>query len=367
LPPLKRSFYPACFLLLSALPLQAQLDHTALQQASLTPPDSGRWNLSFEQLAFFKNNEYYTPVNPGQTWFGMQLTPMVQYSPAQHVVLSGGIFLQKNFGSLKTFDRVQPHFNIQYQKKSWHILAGTLLGHVNHGMSEPMFDFESSFYRRMEYGLQAIKHTTSMRWDTWIDWQRNIQRDDPWQEQFTAASIFSGRIAGNRHWSLWLPLQWTLFHRGGQINTGPTPNISKVNSSAGLRLELMQGKLAFESHLMHSFDFSPHPVQPWLNGHGWYNNAILKFRKHYRATLTWWRGTEWQSPLGGPLFGGINNYDVYLNQRVRNLYMLRLQYLRQLAPGFYADVRLEPHYDQNLGKPELSHAVFLSYRGLLKG
>jgi len=366
LPPLKRIFYPACILLVTAFPLQAQLDHTALQQSSDPQPDSGRWNISFEQLAFFKNNEYYTPINPGQTWFGMQLTPQVKYSPAPHVWLSGGLFLQKDYGSLKALDKVQPLINIEYQKAHWHILAGSLLGHVNHNMSEPMFDFESSFYRRMEYGLQAIHQSDAIRWDSWIDWQRNIQRDDPWQEQFTAASHFSGRIAQGAGWALKIPLQFTLFHRGGQINVGPTPNISKLNTSAGLRLELLRGNLALESHLMHSFDFSPHPVQPWINGHGWYNNAVLKFRKYYRATLTWWRGTEWQSPLGGALFGGINNYDVYLNQRTRNLYMLRLQYVRQIAPGFYTDIRFEPHYDQNLGKVELSHAVFLSYRGLLK-
>jgi hypothetical protein len=346
--------------------LHAQLDHTVLQQMPLPVPDSGKWNLSFEQLTYFKNNEYYSPINPGQTWFGMQLTPQVQYSPANNVLLSGGLMLQKEFGSLKALDKVQPLLNLQYLNGNWKLIAGSLLGHVNHNMSEPMYDFESSFYRRVEYGVQVIHKSDAWRWDSWIDWQRNIRREDPWQEQFTAAGNGSGRLLHAGNWCLWLPVQFTLFHRGGQINVGATPNISKLNTSTGLRLELFQGSLALESHLMHSFDFSPHPVQPWLNGHAWYTNAIVRWGKYYRATCTWWRGTEWQSPVGGPLFGGINNYDVYLNERVRELYMLRLQYVRALAPGFYIDVRLEPHYDRNLAKAELSHGLFMSYRGLIK-
>jgi hypothetical protein len=217
----------------------------------------------------------------------------------------------------------------------------------------------------MEYGMSALRKRRNSEWETWIDWQRNIRRNDPFQERFLTGSRFSGQLIGGKSWAIRLPLHMTLFHAGGQINTGPEPNVSKLNTAAGLRLELAEGRVAFETHLLHSFDFSPNPVQPWIDGHAWYSNAIFRMHKHWQLTATRWLGTEWQSPVGGPIFGGVNNYDVYLNERVRELWMLRLQFVRELLPGFWFDARLEPHYDRNLGRAELSHGLFFSYRNRL--
>jgi hypothetical protein len=345
--------------------LSAQVDNAAVEFGNVPEPDSGKWNLGIEYLSYLKNNEYYTPINPGQTWFGMQVLPTVQFRPARPLLFRAGVFMQREYGSTLFTDRILPWFSLAYQTGNWRFQAGNLNSAVNHRMIEPMLDYETAFYRRMEYGMMARRLKQNSEWETWIDWQRNIRRDDPFQERFLVGSRFNGRLLGGKDWQLRLPLHMTLFHAGGQINTGPEPNVSKLNTAGGLRLELAKGRIALETHLLHSFDFSPNPVQPWIDGHAWYSNAVFRVKKNWQITATRWLGTEWQSPVGGPIFGGVNNYDVYLNERVRELWMLRLQHVREILPGFWFDFRLEPHYDGNLGRMELSHGLFFSYRNRL--
>ena len=140
--------------LLAASAAWAQLDNRAfLYRAPLGPAYEHQLRLEVQGFLFNKDNEYFNKIDPGLTYFGAQLAPRLVYYPAGNLRLEAGMFLQKNYGTLR-LRQVRPLFTLKYRQGPHTLLFGNLEGNLHHGYIEPMYDFERVITDRLEEGVQ---------------------------------------------------------------------------------------------------------------------------------------------------------------------------------------------------------------------
>ncbi len=198
---------------------------------------------------------------------------------------------------------------------------------------EPIYDFERILYDRLESGLQHIHNSRFYQHDLYIDWERMIYRNSPYQEQLTVG--YSGNIivknrelkysAGeegsihikDRPFFFNIPLQLMVNHTGGQIDTTPGGRIHTiVNASAGIKTGMMRGEN--DTRFIRGFWIEPYfvfyktlenlPI-PFKQGQGLYLNAAVKTRFNTTLMLSYWDANSFVS----------GREDRYINPLARSL------------------------------------------------
>src|SRR5690606_17196914 len=148
------------------------------------------------------------------------------------------------------------------------------------------------------------------------------------QERFTTGFTAEHKLLDKKGYKIFLPYQGTLAHRGGQLNSNPNPIFTRINVTAGLKLqkELNSGlKINTEHYWLGSGDFSPTITQPYKNGAASWHTLSFKY-KGFEWMNNYWAGREFQTPVGTQIFLNYNFYDIYNHRRVRHLFMSRLFY-----------------------------------------
>src|SRR5690606_35572430 len=109
----------------------------------------------------------------------------------------------------------------------------------------------------------------------------------------------------------------------------------------------------------------PTKLRPYNGGFGIWLNAGLD-TKWGNLSASYWKANQFITIKGMPLYQSIseNVNHVGYQEDKRNLLMLRYQYLRQLLPNLYLDVRFEPHFDLHKADKQLqfNHSFFLTYK-----
>lgn len=335
-------------------------------------PDSikaGELHLSLQNFNYLRNYEYFNRIQDGYTLFGGQLEPQLIYYPNKQLSLSAGVHLRKDFGGRGIY-RSFPLFSIKYQKGNTSLINGVLEGSIHHRMIEPIYDFEKRITEPVEYGTQFIIDNSSLFLDAFINWKRMIYKPSPEQEQILGGASAEFKLVKNDKVSFSLPLQLTVYHLGGQIDTVSAPLQTLVNSAIGFKLKLTGNGFvkAFrsENYYTHYNDLSFTSVQAFTNGGGWYiNNGIDT--KLGSLMSTYWDARGYISSNGMPLYQSVSqhiNYPGY-TERKRQLVMLRYSYQKKLVANLYIDFRFEPFIDLNrVGskRVEFSNSTFLLYK-----
>src|SRR6185436_21107787 len=63
--------------------------------------DSNRLSLSYSNLFYFRDYEYFNNIQTGYTLFGTWHDPRISYQPNKWLRLEAGVLLQKEFGDKK--------------------------------------------------------------------------------------------------------------------------------------------------------------------------------------------------------------------------------------------------------------------------
>jgi len=330
------------------------------QSDSLMPNDTQTVSLHAELFNYLRNTEYFDMIEKGQTYFGQMLQMHLRLQPFKQVMVKAGIQTRQDFGTTG-FIVVQPVFSVSIFKKRWRYNLGMLQGTTNYGFIEPMYNIDKAIVNRVENGLQAIYKSRTFQFNNFLVWNEATYRTSMNQERFTTG-ITSNRVLLERP-SIYIsiPVQGTLAHRGGQLNSNPTPIYSRLNLATGLKLNFRVNSnfsIRTENYILHSEDFSPSITQPYKNGNASWHTLALDY-KRVELMFNYWAGREYQSPVGTQIYNNYNSYNIYEYRRVRHMLMGRLMYTQAISKGVFLDARIEPFYDYEYGLFQYSYSIYL--------
>lgn len=334
----------------------------------------GELHLSIHNFNYLRNYEYFNKIQDGYTLFGAQLEPQLVYYPHPRLAVITGVHLRKDFGGRGIY-RTYPLISIKYQHGNTTLINGVLEGNINHRLLDPIYDFEKKITEPVEYGTQFIINNKSLFLDAFINWKRMIYKPSLKQEQILGGLSSELNIVKNSNLSLSLPLQFTAFHQGGQIDIVDEPLQTLVNTALGFKLKIaLNGWLKnfrTENYLISYKDFSFTKTRPYSKGYGWYLNAGFD-SKLGSLIGTLWNGMSFISSEGMPLFQSVTQHISYtgFTEKNRRLLILRYSYQKKLIPNLYLDFRFEPLVDLNVAadsrKIEFSNSSFLVYKQELR-
>ena len=256
------------------------------QVPGYTPPvvntissDTSNVTMHLNIKSFFKNNEYFNPLNEGYTLLGYVAEPSLIYQPFTNFRIEGGVRLLSYTGRKGIYE-TEPLFRVQYQPNKWfQMIMGSIYGGEHHRLTEPVYAWELEFTEPFETGLQFLFNTKHFYSDIWLNWQQFILHGDPFQEHFTAnfsnGFIFS---SADNSSTLTIPLQALFRHHGGQIDSADLPIETLSNFAVGLRYEHRTGNRIFKgwnAELMYytMADLSPQKLQRYKSGLSVYPKA----------------------------------------------------------------------------------------------
>ena len=366
--------------------LFAQLNNTDLSdEIHLNPNDSGKLGLSVTNFNYLRNTEYFNNIELGRTLFGAQLHPRLSYQPNGQTTLQAGVFLQQDFGAVPSITLVLPTFSVKLRSKNNQraFIFGTLEGALAHQLIEPLIDINSAILKRIENGAQFKLSTTKIWLDTWINWERFIDRGSPHKEQFTAGinthlvlyqtktketralnpSGIDVAIAQTHH--LFKPiLQFTAHHRGGQIDKDTSNMLMQFNGAAGLSYQFITpNNYSFktEAYAVLYQENTNSGFYPYRNGNGFLAHVFVA-KNGFSINPTYWLGNGFIADRGTTIYQSVSIDKAGYAEKMRELLFVRFIYSKKMAPNLILNARFEPYYDVRNSLMEFSYSVYLSYR-----
>jgi hypothetical protein len=354
--------FVSCLLSLS---LSAQIEYPLFKDsATFRAEDSGKLSLQIDNLNYFRNYEYSSDIPLSYTLIGYQFIPQLKYQLNEHFQLKGGLFLRREFGH-DGFYQIAPVLTAKYQKKDFSLLMGTLEGALNHRFIEPIYDVENTITNRLEQGVQVLLNKKHLWLDWYVDWKKAIEQNSPYREELTIGVSSRVKLINKERFTIELPLQFMMAHKGGQIDASGLPLESLINTAVGASVTFpINGSflraLRTEHYLAYYSDISGSKKQLYSNGNGWYSSLLFK-TKWLDIDTRYWRGHQFYGPNGGALFSSVSEKIAGYSEVNRELIFLSLIYDRQLFPNLNLDFRFEPYYDVKNKLTEYSYSLFLRF------
>jgi hypothetical protein len=346
----------------------AQLNNKVLEEGLSF--ESERKNALFLKLTnfnFVRNNEYFNDIVSGQTFFGYQLAPTLIYYPTASLRLEAGAFFWKDFGN-PDYSLVAPIFSLKYFKDSLSIIFGNLEGNVQHHLIEPLYAFERTITHHLENGLQVKYNKGRFYGDLWIDWQRAIYANSPFQEEISAGLVAAVSPFKNQKFELQIPFQMSIVHRGGQdLGIAAT---NALNLTTGINLHWRNTGNRFfkqirsENYWVYGarevFDTLTDILQERV-GQGLYLNLSAETRL-FELMLSYWYGRKFDAVQGGDLYKSYPVKPQGIFQPTRRLLFVRLFKDFKVMNELYFTLRFEPYYDFVEKRVEHAAGFYISYR-----
>lgn len=349
--------------------LNAQLDNAVFEDRyTIKQERKDKLYLGLNTLGYSKNNEYRGQIADGFTLFGYQFNPYLSYYPAENVRIDAGIYLKKDFG-VDNYTQIAPTFTVKVNRGDLSILFGNLESSLNHRLIEPLYDFERVIHDRLEHGMQALIMKDRLFADVWVNWETMIFKGDPFQEELSGGISFYYDILKKDNFTLQIPFQTVLYHKGGQIDDSDLPLVSLMNNAFGATVEMKLNESGFlrslrsDNYYVYYLDFSNEKMQAFEDGSGWFFNLTLK-TKAFNLMGSYWRGNEFISIKGGELYQSISSTfkDPDHVEEIRELFILRLMQDVKILDNLYLTARLEPFYDIGNKSFHFSHSFYVNYR-----
>lgn len=244
--------------LLFALPVRAQRmwEDVAVEPVSLDTARNQALAFDLHALAFFRDNEYDSPIQKGYSLPGFRLRPRLTFQTLHclrmelglHATMFDGANKYPNYAyhdigrwkgnQYQRGAHVLPWFRVQANLKHTTLVLGDIYGAQNHRLILPLYNPEQNLSADPEMGFQVMVNRRHVALDTWIDWQSYQFDLDSHQEAFTVgtnATLLWGRQDKPLRWST--PLQLLIQHRGGEQDTTALGVQTLANASAGVRLD----------------------------------------------------------------------------------------------------------------------------------
>lgn len=339
----------------------------------LTSPElpirsGNEFGIEIEALGFFKNNEYFSPVSKGQTFPGIQFRPKLTCqidNKLRFELGMTGIYYsgdqQKNDFELFNWIFARIQYSI---KPNLNLILGNYYGGANHRLIEPLYRWESQIVEKPESGLQLLYNNERFFVDVWLDWQRYIEHGDSVPEiLFFGTSLAAELMPRESRFKLSVPLQLTIYHQGGQIDTSDEKMIVSANFATGLRADWSLGNgfiksAGLDAYVVGYYDkHVDREKRPYAKGWGIYPVAHLK-SADFKFMLGYWYARKYFTFDGERLFASFN--PTFPDEELlptRQLVTSKLSYFKQVHKMFSIGGQAEVYYDTKLSNFDYSFGI----------
>jgi hypothetical protein len=355
---------PALFLLLLSLPMVAQVDMKTSQNPFFSPADSQKLSFHFENKSFLKNNEYFNVLNEGYTLIGFQAKPALVYHPGATTRLEAGASLLKYAGRDGIY-KAEPLFRFQYQPAPcFQMILGSIYGGANHGLVEPIYQWERDLTHPVENGLQFLLNSNQIKADIWLEWEKFIEPGDPFQEELSVGSSIAWKLSPGEHdFTIYLPFQSLISHHGGQDLSVDLPLQTIANYATGIRTSWLTGsnqlkQINFDFWYMGYNDLSPQKLQKYSHGFALYPKTEIKYT-NFILQAGFYHGEKFMAIDGEPIFHSATipyNGNFFTDQ---NLITLKLIYQKQIERGISIGTYYETYINAKSGHNDYTYGVHL--------
>lgn len=364
----RRFFCIYLFLVIIYFPSQAQFyaDNSLTDTAEIKYP-MPQLGIRFNSMAFFKNNEYFHPLAEGYTLPGFYLQPRFYYAMGRKFSLEAGVHLSQ-FSGKEGLNDINPLFRAVYTpSERFSVLLGWLKGTTNHQLTEPLYQWEKMYTKPLEYGVQFLVTRPGYKMDTWIDWEKYIELNDPFQEELTFGTVNKVLIFENEQSELWVPFQATIKHKGGQVIAVDEPLTTHANWATGFNLVYNRKGRRFKRLLIDLYyvgfqDFSPQKRMPFKSGYGWYPTVTANISS-FTATLGYWRGHRFISSWGEPLFQSVSLTNSGEVRPDSYMIPIKASYYRQIFGNVSFGAYFESYYDIKLSQMDYAYGISMTVSG----
>lgn len=352
-----------CFFLCEILSAQY---HNEIFNDVIYQNDTLKTNFYAESVGFFKNNEYFGQIAKGYT------LPCYFFDTGANIRINNlfsvtaGIF-GEHFWGLNSLDKLEPVMRLNYDfSPEMKIIIGTLYGTVNHTMIEPLFSFERYLQHHNEGGVQILLDKPKYKADGWLNWEKYIKPDDPFQELFSIGLYNQYYLGALRQMPVHLHFQLLATHRGGQIDVSPLPVETLLNTATGLSFDYEPAvsfcqKIRAEQYLVTFSDLSPSKKNPYIHGRASLSKLYFDLG-HTRLMLGYWYGTYFLSGRGEPLFSCVSPTRPDYKEDYRALLLNKLLYQKEFFKHCFFGTRVEFYYDVFNSNLEYSTSIYILFR-----
>jgi hypothetical protein len=352
------------FLLLSFINIQSQVLPDS--SSKFLNASAKVFNINIETKSFFKNNEYFNPIEEGYSLLGLYAEPKIYFQPYDNFRLSaGGCFLK--YSGREEFTLTELLFRVQYQPVKWfQVIMGNIYGANHHKLYEPLYQWEKAFSKPVENGLQFLFNTSFMDADVWLNWEKFIFHGDAFQEELTVgirSDFLIPPFSGNT--KLVIPLQVIFQHHGGQINAGNDTIETIANWGTGLHLmHRTQHNFfkRFDLELLYFgySDLSPTKRQFFFNGYNLYPKGKL-YLGNFIIDAGYFYGNKFAAPMGEGLFHSINI--PYSGESRKNVKLIttKLIFSKIIHPGIVLGAYAETYSDLKANNTDYDYGMHILF------
>lgn len=326
--------------------------------------DSQKISFALNAKSFFKNNEYFNPIEEGYTLIGYNIEPALVFQPVRTISIeAGGTFLK--YSGRNGFYDIQPLFRFRYQPSlKFQVVLGNLYGGSNHKLYEPLYRWERDFTHPQESGLQFLINMPRLKADVWLNWEKFILHGDPFQEQLMVgiSSKFLLNDESNE-WNFSIPLQCLFKHQGGQIISIDTSLVTLANMATGLKVSKKNEHGTFKQIdadiiFLGYADLSPNKQQQYKNGFGFLAQVKAAI-KDFSVGTGFYHSSKFISPVGEVLYHSATYPKSDIYYKTFDLIIGKFSYHKQIARGFSLGTYFESYTKLSSGKTDYSYGVHL--------
>ncbi len=352
-----------------------------LSQLTDPIPTVSKNAIGLTSLNYFKNNEYSEFHNPGETFLGTQLILGLNNVNLKHreryfreqknlkkekVIQSRmnlGVLLNYSYGGNQI--QIFPLMNIQYFFKKSYFTFGSLNSNTNHRLLEAIYNYEYTFTRPVEYGLEYHRSSKRVDLNSWLEFRQLAIRKTSQQEIIAFGNRFNYQIIPAKlHNSgrVSVPIQSMVYHQGGEALAVGKPISTLFNYAMGLKYTSKRNYWNSEILYLGANDISPESLKTLKNGHAIISNTAIHLNNHFGMVFTYFNSYNYSSPLGAKLFS--NEYVAIDDNRThrRQMIQTRFIYSKQIpnSPSII-DFRVEPIYIIDRSQFAFSTGLYFKY------
>jgi hypothetical protein len=336
---------------------QRPVDGLLTEDYTLNPDEEGMLSLSIDNLSFFSDSEFDGDIIDGYSLPGFRFNPRIIYRPLPIVKLEAGVSLLKFWGADKypcyTYQdisewmaddyrfglHIQPFFRAQIQPvKQLNLVLGMLYGGANHRLIEPLYNRDLNFSADPETGAQILLNSRPLDLDCWINWESFTFKNDTHNEAFTVGVSSAFHITDpDAFFTLSLPAQGVMIHRGGELDTVVGSVSSQANAAAGIRIGLNPGRLLKRVSLeVMGVGYKEFYGDANIFSQGGAAYASLSATVwNFTCKLGWWNSRDFVNLFGNPMFGNVSLTIDGRTFRKPNLLTAGLDYEQRFASGIH--------------------------------
>lgn len=339
--------------------VEAQIDEWLYQRDYRIDPDKkGELLFEFDNLSFFKDNEFEGDFQKGYTLPGVWIQPKLVFYPLGNMKLELGLNLLRYWGTnyyptstyvgIPTWNEEKarrglghllPFFRFQVRLyKHVDVVLGNIYGGANHQLVEPLYNPEYNLTSDPETGLQLLFDYRHFYLDGWINWQSFIYNGDDHQEMFTAGVSSKVKfMCPDSKFQLNVPLQILFHHRGGEIDSVDASVKTWLNAATGVELSYRTGrKFLKELNLSLTGTYSSQQAGkalPFGKGVG-FNAKLSADVKDFRVTAGYWKCDDFFTISGSPFFGALSTSKVNKTFHKPSMVYGTLEYTRRFGNSY---------------------------------